>query len=90
MLRNRDGVQELAQQGSASHVLARIVARSKGLPLPVTPKAGVIETLALFEHVAGRSQLQYGARMDHVERRALQLRLWADVGSHPLHRRLSM
>lgn len=35
---NRDGVQDLAQVNSASNVFARIVARSKGLPLPVTSK----------------------------------------------------
>ncbi|CAK8994333.1 Ubiquitin-like domain-containing protein [Durusdinium trenchii] len=33
--KNRDGVQDLAQVNSASNVFARIVARSKGLPLPV-------------------------------------------------------
>lgn len=37
--RNHEGVQELAKVNSVSNVVARVVARSKGVPLPVSSKA---------------------------------------------------
>lgn len=35
---NHEGVQELAKVNSVSNVVARVVARSKGVPLPVSSK----------------------------------------------------